>query len=197
MPKLDITTQTRHLDALIETLDNPLHRKIISNYRRHAILEITGNATKIFTPDMTVENPVYYLNIAGQSVTLNGRDEVYTFYSSLERRESGVIVVTDEKIAVADWGFASEATFNSYMRGSEAPEQFDADPDKLYIHRTHVAMIWPYDEQGRMIGEHVYQHEDFSRLIEVPEEEYITLDEAREKLLPLLKPLPELTPARA
>jgi hypothetical protein len=67
MTKLDITTQTRAIDRFLEGVGKPLHRKIISNYRRHAIFEICGYKEKIFTPDMTVENPKYFLNVfAGQ-----------------------------------------------------------------------------------------------------------------------------------
>ena len=192
MTKLDITSQTKSLDAFIETLDNPLHRKIISNYRRHAIFEITGNKSKIFTSDMTVEHPVYYLNSGGQSITLDGRDQVLGFYSSLEDSEATVMVVEDEKLAVSDWGFSSEAWFNSYTPGHLVDASYNADPDKLYIIRRYLAMIWPYDEQGRMKGEHVYEHADLASIVEIPEDEFITLAEAREKLLPLQKDLPKL-----
>ncbi|CAJ1507563.1 hypothetical protein [[Mycobacterium] burgundiense] len=199
MTKLDITTQTRNLDNFLETLDNPRHRRIIANYRRHAIFEITGHKERIFTPEMTVDHPVYYLNANGLSLTLDGRDQVLAFYSSLEEREATVMVVEDEKLAVADWGFASEAWFNSYMPGRLVPDGWDADPDKLYILRQYLAMNWPYDEQGRMVGEHVYEHADLAELTEIAADEFITLAEAREKLLPLQQELPALdgSPATA
>ncbi|BBC38507.1 hypothetical protein SGFS_098010 [Streptomyces graminofaciens] len=192
MAKLDVTMQIRGIDAFLETLDNPLHRKIIENYRRHAIFEITGNKEQIFTPDMTVEHPVYYVNVNGMSLTLEGEEAILGLYSSLEEREATVMVVEDERFMVSDWGFASESYFNAFMPGTLVPPSWDADPDKLYILRQFFSMIWPYDESGRMIGEHVYEHVDKSQLIEVNPEDYITLAEAREKLLPLLRPLPEL-----
>lgn len=190
MAKLDITTQTRNIDKFLETLDNPRHRRIIANYRRHAIFEITGHKELIFTPEMTVDHPVYYLNANGLSLTLDGREQVLAFYSSLEEREATVMVVEDENLAVADWGFTSEAWFNSYMPGSLVPENWDADPDKLYILRQLIAMNWPYDEHGRMRGEHVYEHADLAELTEIGEDEFITLAEARAKLLPLQQDLP-------
>lgn len=198
MTKLDITHQTRYLDGLIESLDNPLHRRIISNYREHAIFEITGNGKKIFTPEMTVENPVYWLNLPGEglSLTLTGTDEVLSFYNGLGETHATVMVVMDERIAVADWGFASEGVFHNFQPGHALDASIGADPDKLYMQRRQLSMIWPYDERGRLVGEHVYEHLAFrSEYEEVPPEDFITLDEAREKLLPLLKPLPDLTPA--
>ena len=192
MSKLDITTQTRGIDTFLETIENPLHRKIIANYRRHAIFEICGYKDRIFSPDMTVEHPRYYLNVNGMSVTLDGREEVLTFYSTLEEREATVMVVENEQLAVSDWGFASEAWFNSFMPGSLVPAGWDADPDKLYILRQYLCMHWPYDEQGRMLGEHVYEHAAIAELKEVHQDEYITLSEAREKLMPLQQDLPHL-----
>lgn len=197
MPKLDITSQTRAIDKFLETIENPLHRRIISNYRRHAIFEICGYKDQIFTPDMTVEHPRYYLNANGVSMTLDGRDEVLGFYSSLEQRAATVMVVENEQLAVSDWGFASEAWFNSFMPGSLVPEGWDADPNKFYILRQFLCMHWPYDEQGRMMGEHVYEHAAIAELKEIGEDEYITLEEAREKLMPLQQELPALDLAAA
>lgn len=192
MAKLDITTQTRGIDAFLETLDKPLHRRIIENYRRHAIFEITGYKEKIFTPDMTVENPVYLFNGPVACLRLEGTEEILGYYSSLQQREATVMVIQDEKLAVADWGFASEAVFNSFMPGSCVPTWMTADPEKLYIYRQTTAMIWPYDERGRLIGEHVYRHSDGAELIEVGADEFITLEEAREKLTPLQRELSPL-----
>ncbi len=196
MAKMDITMQTRGIDTFLETLDNPLHRKIIANYRRHAIFEICGYKERIFDADMTVEEPQYYLNMDGMSITLNGREEVLAFYSQLQDQESTVMVVEDERLAVADWGFASEAWFNSFMPGTQVPEKWNADPDKLYNMRTFLSMNWPYDEQGRLKGEHVYQHSAITEVKEVSPEEFITLEEARAKLMPLQQELPELALAK-
>ncbi|AZG46235.1 hypothetical protein [Gordonia insulae] len=48
-----------------------------------------------------------------------------------------------------------------------------------------------------MIGEHVFEHAAIANLYEVGEEDFITLSEARRKLLPLQQALPELPTAVA
>jgi hypothetical protein len=58
--KKDMASTISAADRLLETLTDPLHRQIIENYRRHAILEVCGEWEDIFTPDMTVEVPEYY-----------------------------------------------------------------------------------------------------------------------------------------
>jgi len=186
MAKKDITVQTRRIDAYLATLENPLHRKIIENYRRHAILEITSNKDDIFAPEMAVEHPVYDVYVGGACITLEGREAVLGLYGGVQDVGSSVIVVEDEKLAVADWGFASEAMYFQYYLGSQAPAGLPAEPDKFYIQRRRLAGIWPYDERGRMIGEHLYDFPADDDWYEISSEDFITLDEAREKLYPLL-----------
>ena len=53
-------------------------------------------------------------------------------------------------------------------------------------------MIWPYDERARLIGERVYEDKPLHRIEHIAREDFISLDDARERLLPLLRPLPEL-----
>ena len=57
--KYDIRQLTLAADTLLKTTTEPLHRKILNNYRRHAMLEVSGRYEEIFAPDMTVEEPFY------------------------------------------------------------------------------------------------------------------------------------------
>jgi hypothetical protein len=183
MSKLDITNLTRAADDALATTDNPRHRRILENYRRHALLEVLGRWEEIFEADMTVERPVYFLDVDGSSVTLDGAAEVQGFYKALVDSRTNIIVLENEQLAVADWGLATEATFNTFVAGPDLP---GGDPEKFYIVKQLIAMHWPYDEQARLIGEHVYEHVANARTIEIPESEFITPHEAQIKLTPLL-----------
>jgi hypothetical protein len=181
--KLDITTLTQAADELLERVDDPHHRRILTNYRRHALLEVTGRWEQIFVPEMTVEHPVCYVNLNRTSATLDGYDQVTAFYRTLADSGTNVIALEDERLAVADWGLATEAIFNSYVRGNVIP---DGDPEGYYRVRQRIAMHWPYDARGRLIGGHVYEHADLTEVRQIPESDFITLAEAREGLVPLL-----------
>ncbi|RYE40018.1 MAG: hypothetical protein EOP24_42360 [Hyphomicrobiales bacterium] len=191
MAKKDIAVTISAADRLLETLANPLHRRIIENYRRHAILEVCGEWEQIFDPEMTVPHPIYYFNIAGWDGVKAEGDEVRAIYRNMSDTNTTAIVVEDEQLMVADWGFASNSIFNSFKRGEDLIDIgiTDVDPEGYYNHRQHFAMIWPYDERGRMIGEHVYENRAYGEVIEVPVEDYVTIDDARARLRPLLKPL--------
>lgn len=193
--KTDIATTISAADHLLETTENPLHRRILENYRRHAILEICGEWEGIFDPDMMVEHPVYHFNITGmEGVVAEGAAAVKEIYQHLAETQTCVMLVENEQLWVDDWGFASDSTFLTYMRGREAVEKgFEVeDLDGYYREHQHFVMIWPYDESGRLIGEHVYENKSLRRLEAIPAEDFITVEDARARLLPLLRPLPAL-----
>jgi hypothetical protein len=198
MPKMDIATTLSAADRLLETIANPLHRQILENYRRHAILEICGEWEGIFDADMMVEHPVYYFNVTGmEGVVADGADAVKAIYRMLAETQTCVMLVEDEHLWVDDWGFASDSTFITYLRGHDAiGKGFEVDdPDGYYREHQHFAMIWPYDEAGRLKGEQVYENKALHRVEAIAAEDYITLEDARGRLLPLLRPLPAFASA--
>lgn len=199
MTKKDPAVTISAADRLLETTEKPLHRQILENYRRHAILEVTGNWEGIFDPAMTVPEPFYTFDITNWDGVRAVGDEVRAVYKGLAEHQTTVILVEDEQLMVSDWGFASESWFNTYQRGGELIEKGFTDyaADGYYVMRQRIAMIWPYDEYGRMIGEHVYEAKVFREIIEVTEAEYVTVDDARARLMPLLRPLPKFDPHAA
>jgi hypothetical protein len=182
----DVRELVKAADALLGRTTDRRHRRILENYRRHSLLEVTGRWQEIFEPDMTVEHPVYYVNSEGQSTTLDGYEQVAAFYKSMSDVDANVMVLEDEELAVADWGFASESTFNIYLRGGSVR---NGDPAKFYVQRRLISMHWRYDDRERLIGEHVYEHVALAELVEIPADEFITQAEAERILTPLIRPV--------
>ena len=63
MSRFDITKTNIAVERLIETTDNPHHLYRLHAYNRHRYLEMAGRWEEIFTPDMTVEKPVYHFTL--------------------------------------------------------------------------------------------------------------------------------------
>lgn len=191
MSKIDPTAQFRAIDVLLESVDNPLHRRILLNYRRHAILEITHQKELILLdPEMTVPHPRYMLNVNDTSVILDGAEEILAWYGSLEAADATVMLFEDERISVFDEGFYSEGWMNTFLRGSLLPEDVHADPDGYYVLRQYLAMHWPYNSQGLLEGEHAFEHKAAREIIQVSADDFITIDQARAALLPILNEVP-------
>jgi hypothetical protein len=104
---------------------------------------------------MMVDHPVYRI-IWGKPIVIEGKDQVIEFYNGIS---DAILWNTDEEIAVADWGFAAELTLHQLLPGKELVKlgvKVD-DIDAYYHFRSRQAFVWPYDENGRLIGEHIYE----------------------------------------
>lgn len=197
----EFVNMMRDVDELIDSTDNPLHRKILINYRRHGLLEVSGRYEELLAPDMTVEHPHYRIFEGGNPVILDGMDTVRSFYQSLAEIDMLVMWTGHQKMAVNDFGFAGEAEFSQFVPGAmlgdtvfgnvgNEPSQDDGTGDVIrdrwYLVRRTLAFFWPYDEQGRMIGEHVYEDSASKVIVEVDASDVITGARAAQLLSPII-----------
>ncbi|MDI6627750.1 MAG: hypothetical protein QME72_08530 [Rhodococcus sp. (in: high G+C Gram-positive bacteria)] len=187
------------VDLMIDTLDNPLHRKILINYRRHGLLEVSGRYEELISPSMTVPHPHYRLFEGGQGTIIDGKESVRAFYTQLANMDMLVMWTGKQKMAVNDWGFAGEAEFSQFVPGHLLRENvFDGikdgdvaevstyDSSVYYLVRRTLAFVWPYDEHGKMIGEHVYEDVESKVVTEVSIDDVITAPRAAELLAPII-----------
>ncbi len=60
----------------------------------------------------------------------------------------------------------------------------------MYLLRGRVAMLWPYDERCRLLGENVWEYDDTEHeLIKLEPDEILTTERAAELLAPQIQPL--------
>lgn len=191
MAKIALERMFDNTDALLAGTENPLHRKILINWRRHSCLEIMGRYQEIFAPDLTVDHPVYHVHTDDSgTVILDGREAVEGFYRELTEAGASVMVGTNDSIAVNDWGFTIESDFHNFVPGKLlAYMGVDVDDQEAtYVISYQQAMVWHYTPDGLLIGENIYGG---SRAITKTEpEDVITLAEAVEILTPILAATP-------
>jgi hypothetical protein len=191
--QLDITKTNLAVQELIARTENPRHRYLLQAYDRHRNLEHAGRFGEIFTPEMTVEHPIYRFNMIGQPpTTLEGREQVEPMYRLWAETNQSIFYNESETVAVGDWMVVSTMIGYQQTAGSAlAAGGIDADEDAMYLLRGRVAMIWPYDERGRLVGENVWEYDDGEHdLIELDPDDVLTTERAAELLEPYIKPLP-------
>ncbi|AHK36069.1 hypothetical protein OPAG_06866 [Rhodococcus opacus PD630] len=193
MPKFDISKNTQGHDTALAKLTDPRHRRIVENYRRHAVLEVSGLYEQIFEPDMTIETPVYKIIWGGAKGEDIVGDEVRAMYRLMTETGKNVIVVSNEKIAAHDDGMFSTADMTEFYRGHEVLELgYEIDnADGWYALTWYTVQWWPYDDQLRLIGETGAALGD-PKIEEIDEKDVITPEQARAALAPLLQPLTPL-----
>lgn len=191
---LDITQQNRAVERVLEQTDNPRHRYLLQAYLRHRYLESAGRWAEILEPELTVEHPVYRFTLAEQpSFVLEGREQVSALYQHWADTDQSVFYVQDEIVAVGDHVVMGRGISYQQTLGSElAAAGITADPESMYLTKSAIAMIWPYDGRCRLLGEDVWEFDPSVReYIQLDPADVLTQQQARHLLDPLIKPLPD------
>jgi hypothetical protein len=172
-------------DCMIPTAEllgqttKPLHRAILLNFWRHVHLEGAGDYERILAPDMMVDEPVYRVTWGANPAVITGKEGVLAFYNSVG---DSVLWHSDDRLAVGDFGVCDEITFHQLARGADlrAVGYEVDDSDTLYHAASRQAFIWPYDDQARLAGEHLYEDKTSLTIEEVSPGEATTPARVRE-----------------
>ena len=190
---MDITKTNVAVERLIQVTANPRHRYLLQAYDRHRNLEHAGRFEEIFAPEMTVERPIYRFNMVGQPpMTLEGREQVEPLYRLWAETNQSIFYNESETVAVGDWMVTSTMVGYQQTLGSTLlAGGIDAEPDAMYLLKGRVAMFWPYDERGRLVGENVWEYDEGEHdLIKLEPDQVLSTKQAAALLEPLIKPLP-------
>lgn len=193
LAKLDITKTNIAVQKLIAATENPRHRYLLQAYDRHRNLEHAGRYEEIFAPEMMVEHPVYRFHMHGQPpMQLEGRKQIQPLYAHWAQTNQSIFYNEDETVAVGDWMVTSTMLGYQQIAGADlAATGQEVDPKAMYLLRGRVAMIWPYDERGRLIGENVWEYDPKEHnLIKLNPDQVMTTEQAGELLAPQINPLP-------
>ena len=195
MGRFDITQTNDAVERLLETTTNPRHHWMLQAYNRHRYLEMAGRWKDIFAPEMTVEHPIYHFNVFGINTVLEGAEAVQAVYEEWSRTAQCIFYATDEKLAVGDNMIVSTATIYQQTPGQLLVEAgAPVDPNAHYLVANVEHMIWPYDDEGRLIGEDVWEIDEAQRqIIPLDPSEVLTVEQSSVLLDPLIKPLPPRT----
>jgi hypothetical protein len=190
--RLDIRATNRAVQELIEVTENPRHRYLLQAYDRHRNLEHAGRFEEIFAPEMMVERPVYRFDMIGQpAMKLEGREQVEPLYKFWAETNQSIFYNEDESVSVGDFLVVSTMVGYQQTAGSALlAAGIEAEEDAMYLLKGRVAMVWPYDERGRLVGENVWEYDESEHeLIKLDPDEVLTTQEAAALLEPQIKPL--------
>lgn len=197
MTKLDITRTNDAVDELLAVTTNPRHRFLLETYHRHRFLEMAGRYAEIFDPAMTVANPVYHFNALGITATLGDADMVKGLYGMWADSNQSIFYTEDEQVSVSDNYITSVSIVTQQTAGAAMIAngiEVD-DPDAMYLYRSRIQMIWPYDDDCRLVGEDVWETDPDQRTItKLDPADVVTTEMAAELLNPLIRPQPVFDP---
>ena len=192
---------------------------MLQAYSRHRYLEVAGRYEEIFAPDMMSMHPEYVFRAAGNDAVLAGQDNVKSLYRFWAETNQSIFFVENEEVAVSDHNIFSVAVMNQQVSGKIfkagklmahlpnaisdkilgkllAAKSHKADDNDMYLYRSTIHMVWPYDDQCRLIGEDVYEpFPERAELFKLSPGDVLTTEESAKLLAPLIKPLPSFNEA--
>ena len=210
----DITKTNQAVRELLDRTENPRHRFLLMAYDRHRNLEMAGRYEEIFAHDMMVEDPIYHLHANGLRVKLQGQESIKDLYRVWAATNQSAFYIESEEVAVSDHCINSVAvgyhqvTRRSLLENkilSYLPvfvsrflldrafgrENFNDDKNSMYLYKSTLYMIWPYDDRGRLVGENIWEPEPKkAEIIKLSPADVLTTQEAGRLLAPLIRPLP-------
>ena len=213
--KLDLTQLNASVDRLLAVTDNPRHRFMLMAYARHRALELAGRYSEIFAPDMMAPEAVYHFIYGGNNVVLTGQEQIKGLYRMWAQTNQSIFYIQKEEVAISDHNITSVSTVYQQVSGKTlkdnkllaklpkfigrkllehalAKDNHKADDNDMYLYSAKgVQMIWPYDDQCRLLGEDVYEPlVDQHELIKIDAKDVMTTAQARKLLDPIIHPLP-------
>ncbi|WP_041676584.1 hypothetical protein [Ramlibacter tataouinensis] len=192
MSRLDITQQNVAVEKALAATTNPRHRYLLKSYLRHRYLESAGRWQEILDPALTVDHPVYRFNLAGKSAfTLRGKEQVGALYGHWTATNQCIFYVEDEDVAVGDHMVIGRGIGYHQVLGSElAAEGLKVDPQAMYLKKSQIMMLWPYDDRCRLLGEDVWEFDtEKAGLFKLDPADVLTAQQSRQLLDPYIKPL--------
>ncbi|WP_439543525.1 hypothetical protein [Hyphomicrobium sp.] len=210
----DITQTNVAVRRLINATDNPRHRFLLMAFDRHRNLEMAGRYEELFAPDMMVGEPVYHIRANRANLKLQGADAVRSLYRMWAATNQSVFYVENEEIAVADnfvacvgvgyqqvsarslrinkvLSYVPRFLAEGLVKRVLARGKFEADDNSMYLYKCTYQMFWPYDPQGRLLGEDVWEPDpDKAEITKLDPADVLTMEQSRRLLDPLIKPLP-------
>lgn len=158
MPIIDPNKNPVGLTKRLEGETNPRYRRMLEEVRFHIAVEAGGDfesAVARLAPNC--EYIIY--DISKPPTVVKGHAAIReSFYENLfqfiePRLEWDVVLCMVDGNAVITEGQQKNA-----VRGSAlVAAGFDVDPNSLYLQDAHHLVIWPFDDELRLIGETVYQ----------------------------------------
>jgi hypothetical protein len=145
------------VDRRLATETDPLKRRMLEEVRFHIAIEATCRIEPAI--ERLAPHCEYVLfDHSTQPVTISGREDIRAhFYAALfdrmdARLEWDIVNCWCDGRAVITEGRQKSLIHGRVLRA----EGFDVDPDGRYLQNARHLVVWPFDEQVRLIGETVY-----------------------------------------
>lgn len=171
MSTIDPTAGRRAVEARLATTTDPRRRKMLETLAAHLGAEANGTVDGLMAT--LVPEPQYKLWSNGTDNGPKGYQAVKTYYEALVASRRGHLEYAIDRIVLDDDAAVTEGFISAYQPGRVAQDfGFHVEGlDATYLVVYRAIIVWPFDAEGRMIGEEGYATFNPDSAVLVPPEE--------------------------
>ena len=167
--------------ALMDQETDPARKAMLDNMRHHLKYECLADP-EIF--NTLVPDPDYRFYASFDNAVIKGMEDVQSFYHNIWDTKSSLVELKINHCAAADWGVACAGEWLQQMPGETlvADGQDIPNPDAWYLSHAHLSWFFPFRQvDGQMLleGEICYIDEPGSTLVQLDEQDVLTMEEAK------------------
>lgn len=158
--KIEPTSGYRAVEARLERTTNPHHRKLLGVLRDHLYAECTKDFELLLSTLSADPNYQFWIEGAGFGAGPQGLAAVTAHYENLYRENRHVCDYRIDRIIVDDDCIVTEGWFDQVFPGRvlESRGVDIDDSGAVYALRMRLLLLWPFDEDAKLIGEDSYSN---------------------------------------
>ncbi|XVQ14981.1 hypothetical protein ACQP1W_21340 [Spirillospora sp. CA-255316] len=150
----DPVSMVRIVRDRYEATANVRHRQMLEQVLEHLEGEVGFDLDRLMRA-YPVPEPRYRLWHDGADVGPKGREAVREWYAGHLRARGLVLQYDIETIVVDDRTIVTDGYMSAVLPGQNIRDRGVplADPSKVYLKRFRNCILWPFNEEGELIGE--------------------------------------------
>lgn len=173
MIDFDARRTYRGIEEKLAATTNPRHRAMLRMLLQHSKGEVEGDLDAVL--GSLAPHPVYKgVRNGGAGPQPEGMDQVRDFYvREIFGAGRHVLESVKDRIVVDDHTIVTEGTIRVFQWGrdlAQAGAPVD-DDEAAYLLSARVLIVWPFDAEGRIIGEESWSEPATMALEKVPDAE--------------------------
>ena len=155
---MDPSKGHRAVEERLARTTAPRQRAMLECLRDHLLGESRGDLDLLLST--LCADPRYHFWIDGNAAGEGpkGLEAVRAYYMQVFEEGRSVLEYDIDRIVVDDETIITEGWFDQILPGKILRERGVSidDPDAAYAHRMRVVLVWPFDEEAKLLGEDSY-----------------------------------------
>jgi hypothetical protein len=157
--RIDPSNTWRKVEERLKTEADPRRRRHLETVLAHMKAEALGDLEGLMATITRRREPSYHAFGTDDPVlSPQGRDAVRAFYQAFVASGAVRLELDVDRLVVDDDCVVTEGVMRMAYPGNVLRLMGHAvdDPEAFYLYETRMAIFWPMDEDGRVIGEDSY-----------------------------------------